>query len=147
MLLPGVQSLPIDSFLADIVASLEREPNLVLVAEPGAGKTTRLPAALLEASFAQRGQVLVLEPRRLAARMAARRIASELGERVGERVGYIVRFEREVTERTRVVFLTEALLTRRFLEPQGLRDVSCVVLDEFHERSLHTDLGLALLRR
>ncbi|MDB4977613.1 MAG: ATP-dependent helicase HrpB [Myxococcaceae bacterium] len=140
-------TLPIDSFLPGIIASLEREPNLVLVAEPGAGKTTRLPAALLGASFAKRGQVLVLEPRRLAARMAARRIASELGEPVGERVGYIVRFEREVSERTRVVFLTEALLTRRFLEPAGLRDVSCVVLDEFHERSLHTDLGLALLRR
>jgi ATP-dependent helicase HrpB len=143
----AVLSLPIDDFLPDIVASLERVPNLVLVAEPGAGKTTRLPAALLTAKFAQRGQVLVLEPRRLAARMAARRIASELGEKVGERVGYVVRFEREVSERTRVVFLTEALLTRRFLEPQGLCDVSCVVLDEFHERSLHTDLGLALLRR
>ena len=142
-----MQSLPIDSFMPEIVASLEREPNLVLVAEPGAGKTTRLPAALLTARFAQKGQVLVLEPRRLAARMAAVRIASELDEKVGERVGYVVRFERAVSARTRVVFLTEALLTRRFLEPNGLRDVSCVVLDEFHERSLHTDLGLALLRR
>jgi ATP-dependent helicase HrpB len=141
-----VLPLPIDSFLPQILASLERCPNLVLVAEPGAGKTTRVPAALLDASFTQRGQVLVLEPRRLATRMAARRIASELGEQVGARVGYVVRFEREVSERTRVLFLTEALLTRRFLDDPQLAGISCVVLDEFHERSLHTDLGLALLR-
>ena len=139
--------LPIDPFLPAIVEGLSKRPNLVLVAEPGAGKTTRLPAALIDAPFADRGgQVLVLEPRRLAARMAARRIASELGERVGDRVGYVVRFERELSERTRAVFLTEALLTRRFLEEPSLAGVSCVVLDEFHERSLHTDLGLALLR-
>jgi len=141
-----VLSLPIDSFLPSILASLEAQPNLVLVAEPGAGKTTRLPAALLDSSFARRGQILVLEPRRLATRMAARRIASELGEQVGERVGYVVRFERELSARTQVVFLTEALLTRRFLDDPSLGGVSCVVLDEFHERSLHTDLGLALLR-
>jgi ATP-dependent helicase HrpB len=141
-----VQTLPIDAYVPAITASLAQRPNLVLVAEPGAGKTTRLPAALLEAPFARGGQVLVLEPRRLAARMAARRIASELGEEVGERVGYVVRFERKVSARTRVVFLTEALLTRRLLDDPELRGVSCVVLDEFHERSLHTDLGLALLR-
>ncbi|HEY6879189.1 MAG TPA: ATP-dependent helicase HrpB, partial [Polyangiales bacterium] len=104
--------LPIDDFLPAITASLAAQPNLVLVAEPGAGKTTRLPAALIDAPFARNGQVLVLEPRRLAARMAARRIADELGEEVGERVGYAVRFERKVSARTRVVFLTEALLTR-----------------------------------
>lgn len=138
--------LPIDAALPDIVASLRAQPNLVVVAEPGAGKTTRLPAALLSAEFLQ-GQVLVLEPRRIAARMAARRIADELGEQVGERVGYAVRFERVVSARTRVVFLTEALLTRRFLEDPSLAGVSCVVLDEFHERSLHTDLALSLLRR
>jgi ATP-dependent helicase HrpB len=139
-------SLPIDDHLPAIVASLQARPNLVLVAEPGAGKTTRLPAALIDAPFTRGGQVLVLEPRRLAARMAARRIASELGEDVGERVGYAVRFERKISARTRVVFLTEALLTRRLLDDPQLRGVSCVVLDEFHERSLHTDLGLALLR-
>jgi ATP-dependent helicase HrpB len=138
--------LPIDEHLPALIASLEQRSNLVLVAEPGAGKTTRVPQALLGARFLGTGQALVLEPRRIAARMAARRVASELEERVGERVGYVVRFEREVTARTRVVFLTEALLTRRFLEDPSLRGVSCVVLDEFHERSLHTDLGLALLR-
>ncbi|HEX6241596.1 MAG TPA: ATP-dependent helicase HrpB [Polyangiales bacterium] len=139
--------LPIDAFLPQILGLLSRGNNLVLVAEPGAGKTTRLPPALLSAPFAQRGQVLVLEPRRIAARMAARRVAEELGERPGERVGYMVRFEREVGPRTQLVFLTEALLTRRLLEDPELRGISCVVLDEFHERSLHTDIGLALLRR
>ncbi len=119
----------------------------MLVAEPGAGKTTRLPPALLEGSFAREGQVLVLEPRRIAARMAARRIASERGQRVGDETGYVVRFERVVSARTRVLFLTEALLTRRLLEDPELRGVSVVVLDEFHERSLHTDLALSLLTR
>lgn len=141
------QSLPIDEHLPVLLASLEERPTLVLVAEPGAGKTTRVPQALLDARFLGDGQVLVLEPRRIAARMAARRVSSELGERPGERVGYVVRFEREVSAKTRVIFLTEALLTRRFLEDPELKGVSCVVLDEFHERSLHTDLGLALLRR
>jgi ATP-dependent helicase HrpB len=140
-------SLPIDEHLPAILRSLEERPALVLVAEPGAGKTTRVPAALLGARFRGDGHVLVLEPRRIAARMAARRVASELGERPGERVGYVVRFERELSAKTRVTFLTEALLTRRFLEDPTLKGVSCVVLDEFHERSLHTDLGLALLRR
>lgn len=142
-----VTELPIDAHLPALVASLRQRANLVLVAEPGAGKTTRLPPALLAADFLAHGQVLVLEPRRIAARMAARRVASELGERPGERVGYMVRFEREVSARTRLVFLTEALLTRRLLDDPQLSGVSCVVLDEFHERSLHTDLGLALLRR
>lgn len=139
--------LPIDAALPQIIDSLARCPNLVLVAEPGAGKTTRVPAALLAAPFLAAGQVLVLEPRRLAARMSATRVASEQGEKVGQRVGYVVRFERVVSERTRVIFLTEALLTRRLVEEPELARVSCVVLDEFHERSLHTDLGLALLRR
>lgn len=139
--------LPIDAHLGAIVQSLERAPNLVLVAEPGAGKTTRVPSALLRASFAQAGQVLVLEPRRIAARMAARRVASELGEPVGKTCGYIVRFERQVSRDTRIVFLTEALLTRRLIEDPSLRGVSAVVLDELHERSLHTDMALALLRR
>jgi len=144
---PLSQPLPIDAFLPEIVASLARTPNLVLVAEPGAGKTTRLPAALLNTELARSGQIIVLEPRRIAARMAARRVASELGERPGQRIGYVVRFEREISDATQVVFLTEALLTRRLLDDPSLRGVSCVVLDEFHERSLHTDIGLALLRR
>ncbi len=140
-------ALPIDAFLPEIVRSLESVPRLVLMAEPGAGKTTRLPPALLDAAFARQGQVLVLEPRRIAARLSAQRVAAELGERVGQSVGYVVRFEREVSEKTRIIFLTEALLTRRLLDDPMLSGVNTVVLDEFHERSLHTDLGLALLRR
>jgi ATP-dependent helicase HrpB len=139
--------LPIDAHLSEIVRSLERAPNLVLVAEPGAGKTTRVPPALLRSAFMQAGQLLVLEPRRIAARMAARRVASELGESVGKTCGYIVRFERQVSRETRIVFLTEALLTRRLIEDPRLRGVSAVILDELHERSLHTDMALALLRR
>ncbi len=137
-------SLPIDSLLAGIVSSLRREPNLAIEAPPGAGKTTRIPAALLDAGF---GEVLVLEPRRLAARLAARRVAEERGERVGESVGYQVRFENFAGPRTRLRFLTEGVLTRRLLSDPELKGVGAVVLDEFHERRLEGDLALALLLR
>lgn len=113
-------------------------------AEPGAGKTTRIPAALLGAV---RGQVLVLEPRRLAARLAARRVAWELGEDIGQSVGYQVRFERVAGPQTRLHFLTEGVLTRRLLSDPNLNGVDAVVLDEFHERHLESDLALALLKR
>jgi ATP-dependent helicase HrpB len=139
--------LPIDAHMPAIVAALRARPNLVLVAEPGAGKTTRLPRALLEAGFAESGEILVLEPRRIATRMAARRVAWELGEEVGGRIGYQVRFEQASSARTRVRFLTEGILTRRLVDDPQLRGVSTVVLDEFHERHLHADLGLALLRK
>jgi ATP-dependent helicase HrpB len=115
----------------------------VIEAAPGAGKTTRVPPALLELG----GEVLVLEPRRIAARMAARRVAQELGERVGETVGYQVRFEEVASAKTRLRFLTEGVLTRRMMGDPELRGVGTVVLDEFHERHLETDLALALLRR
>ncbi|HEY2747117.1 MAG TPA: DEAD/DEAH box helicase, partial [Polyangia bacterium] len=137
--------LPIDPLIPDIVASLERTPSLVLEAPPGAGKTTRVPRALLDAGV--EGEILVLEPRRLAARMAARRVAEELGERVGERIGYRVRFDDAVSARTRVVFVTEGVLTRRLLSDPGLKGVGAVLLDEFHERHLQGDVALALLRR
>jgi len=139
--------LPIDAQLPAIVASLRERPNLVLVAEPGAGKTTRLPRALLDAGFGERGEILVLEPRRIATRMAARRVASELNEQPGGRVGYQVRFEQVGSARTRLRFLTEGILTRRLVSDLRLKGVSTVVLDEFHERHLHADLGLALLRK
>jgi ATP-dependent helicase HrpB len=132
--------LPIDDLLPSILA--EPSPNIVIEAAPGAGKTTRVPPALM-----QRGSVLVLEPRRLAARMAAKRVAQELGERPGETVGYQVRFEDVSGPRTRVKFLTEGVLTRRLLSDPQLRGVSTVILDEFHERHLDSDLALALLRR
>jgi ATP-dependent helicase HrpB len=137
--------LPIDPLLPEIVASLGRTPSLVLEAPPGAGKTTRVPRALLDAGV--QGEILVLEPRRLAARLAARRVAEELGERVGERVGYRIRFEDVVSARTRVVFVTEGVLTRRLLSDPELKGVGAVLLDEFHERHLQGDVALALLRR
>ncbi len=132
--------LPIDDLLPRLPAS----GHLVIEAPPGAGKTTRVPPALLDRT---RGDILVLEPRRLAARLAARRVASELGERVGETVGYQVRFEDVSGPRTRLRFLTEGVLTRRLLSDPTLAGVSTVILDEFHERHLDTDLALALLRR
>ena len=137
------QPLPIDALIPDILASLERTPNLVIEAEPGAGKTTRIPAALLRIVS---GDVLVLEPRRLAARLAARRVAWDFGEEPGGTVGYQVRFERVAGPRTRLHFLTEGVLTRRLLSDPELRGVDLVVLDEFHERHLETDLALALLK-
>ena len=134
--------LPIESLLPSIVASLAKTPNLVIEAPPGAGKTTRVPAAILAAGM---GEVLVLEPRRLAARLAARRVATELGEKLGGTVGYQVRFEDVTGPRTRLRFLTEGVLTRRLLTDPTLRGVQVVVLDEFHERHLDGDLALALL--
>lgn len=138
------QSLPIDVVLPAICESLQSSPNLVLEAAPGAGKTTRVPPALLELVPAQ---VLVLEPRRIAARLAAMRVAAERGEAVGQMVGYQVRFEEVAGPETRLRFLTEGVLTRRLLSDPELRGVDAVVLDEFHERHLDTDLALALLRR
>ena len=137
-------ALPVDALLPEIVSSLEATPNLVLEAAPGAGKTTRVPPALLRVV---RGQIIVLEPRRIAARMAARRVAWELGEAVGETVGYQVRFEEAVGPRTRLRFVTEGILTRRLVADPTLQGVDAVVLDEFHERHVDTDLALALLKR
>ncbi|MDF1561865.1 MAG: ATP-dependent helicase HrpB [Deltaproteobacteria bacterium] len=138
------ESLPIDAHLEAIVEVARRSGQLVLDAPTGSGKTTRLPWAL---ATALQGEVWVLEPRRLAARLSARRVASLLGEPVGERIGYEIRFERKVSKRTRVRYLTEALLTRHLLEDPHLEGVAAVLLDEFHERNLHADLGLALLTR
>lgn len=137
-------ALPIDAIIPDVLASLARNPNLVIEAAPGAGKTTRVPPALLGAV---EGEVIVLEPRRIAARLAARRVATELGENLGETVGYQVRFEGVAGPQTRLRFVTEGILTRRLLSDPKLNGVSAVVLDEFHERHLETDLALALLAR
>jgi ATP-dependent helicase HrpB len=136
--------LPIDELLPAIRRHLTTANHLVLEAPPGAGKTTRVPPALLELDGRE---VLVLEPRRLAARLAARYVANERGESVGETVGYQVRFEEVAGPRTRLRFLTEGVLTRRMLSDPNLARVGCVVLDEFHERHLEGDLALALLRR
>jgi ATP-dependent helicase HrpB len=136
--------LPIDAIVPGVVASLQQNPNLVIEAPPGAGKTTRVPPALLDAVD---GEVIVLEPRRIAARMAARRVAHELGEKVGSTVGYQVRYEEVAGPRTRLRFVTEGVLTRRLIADPQLKGVSAVLLDEFHERHLDGDLALALLRR
>jgi ATP-dependent helicase HrpB len=138
------QPLPIDVHLPEILALLAERRNIVIEAAPGAGKTTRVPPALLSAVT---GGIVVLEPRRIAARMAARRVASELGESPGETVGYQVRFEEVASARTRLRFVTEGVLTRRLLADPELRGINVVILDEFHERRLDSDLALALLRR
>jgi len=137
-------ALPVDAILPEIVASLQRSPNLVIEAPPGAGKTTRVPPAILGLVS---GEVVVLEPRRIAARMAARRVAAELDEAVGKTVGYQVRFEERIGPKTRLRFVTEGILTRRLLTDPMLKGVDAVVLDEFHERHLESDLALALLKR
>ncbi len=137
-------SLPVDAILADIASSLAHCPSLVIEAPPGAGKTTRVPPALLDIVP---GEIVVLEPRRIAARLSARRVAAELGEQVGGIVGYQVRFDEAAGPRTRLRFVTEGVLTRRLLSDPDLRGVDAVVLDEFHERHLDSDLALALLKR
>lgn len=142
-----MQPLPIDALVPEIVESLRRSSNLVIEAPPGAGKTTRVPSALLDAGLAGDGEVWVLEPRRLATRMAARRVAEERNERLGETIGYQVRFEQVAGPHTRLRFLTEGVLTRWLLSDSQLSGVQAVVLDEFHERHLPADLALALLRR
>jgi ATP-dependent helicase HrpB len=134
----------VDAILPVILGSLQLTPNLVIEAPPGAGKTTRVPPAILGLVS---GEVIVLEPRRIAARMAARRVAWELGEEVGESVGYQVRFEEKIGPSTRLRFVTEGILTRRLLTDPALKGVDAVVLDEFHERHLDSDLALALLKR
>lgn len=144
---PQPEPLPIDPHLPEIGAALDAAGALVLTAPPGAGKTTRIPPFLHLRGTTARGEILVLEPRRLAARMGALRVAGELGEQPGQTVGYSIRFETAAGPHTRIRFLTEAILVRRMMEDPGLEGVATVILDEFHERSLATDLALALLRR
>jgi len=141
-------ALPIEPVLPAVVGALADRRVVVLEAPPGAGKTTRVPRALDDAGLLDaREEILVVEPRRLAARLAARRVASERGERVGARVGYRVRFEDAVSDATRVVFVTEGVLLRRLADDPALRGVGAVIFDEFHERHLQADLALALCRR
>lgn len=139
--------LPIDPLLPGIVSAVRERGAVVVEAPPGAGKTTRVPLALLHAGIAGEGELLVLEPRRIAARTAARRVASSLGEEAGETVGYQVRYEELCGPRTRLKFVTEGVLVRRLATDPSLSGVGAVVLDEFHERHIHADLALALLRR
>ncbi|HYO96612.1 MAG TPA: helicase-related protein, partial [Polyangiaceae bacterium] len=144
---PAPQPLPIDPLLPQLIEALRSGPAVVLEAAPGAGKTTRVPAALQAAELAGGLEIIVAEPRRLAARMAAQRVAAERSEPLGGLVGYRVRFEEVVSDATRIVYVTEGILLRRFLKDPTLAGVAVVILDEFHERHLETDLLLALLWR
>ncbi|HWU90203.1 MAG TPA: helicase-related protein, partial [Kofleriaceae bacterium] len=139
-------ALPIDDVLPRLIAAVRERRAAVLVAPPGAGKTTRVPGALLDAGAIE-GGIVVLQPRRLAARLAAARVAEERGGELGGEVGYEVRFDRRVSGATRIRFLTEGVLTRRLLADPELRGVGCVIVDEFHERHLDGDLALALVER
>ena len=143
----GLTSLPIDPYVPDLVEALREHGGLVLTAPPGAGKSTRLPLALLALCSPERPEVVVLQPRRLAARMLAARVAEERGEPLGLTVGSRVRLERVGGDHTRLWYCTEGVLLRRLLKDPRLERVAVVVLDEFHERSLDADLALALLRR
>ncbi len=136
--------LPIDDALPGLLAALAAAPFAVLVAPPGAGKTTRVPLALLDAPWRRDGRIVMLEPRRLAARAAARRMAQSLGEDVGAKVGYRVRLDAKVSKATRIEVVTEGVFTRMLLDDPELNGVAAVIFDEFHERSLDGDLGLAL---
>ncbi|HXP02282.1 MAG TPA: ATP-dependent helicase HrpB, partial [Luteibacter sp.] len=135
---------PITPLLPDIVASLAERPRLVLEAPPGAGKTTQVPLALLDAPWLQGGRIVVLEPRRIAARAAAAFMAAQLGEQVGETVGYRIRFESRVGPRTRIEVVTEGILGRMIQDDPTLDGIGAILFDEFHERHLAGDLGAAL---
>ena len=137
-------SLPIDAVLPALRQALENRNEAVLEAPPGAGKTTRVPLALLNEPWLAGQTILMLEPRRLAARAAAERLASELGEQVGETVGYRIRLDSKVGPKTRIEVVTEGILTRRLQADPALEGVGLLIFDEFHERSLDADLALAL---
>jgi ATP-dependent helicase HrpB len=137
-----VIELPIDAFLSDITAAVRRHRSAVITAAPGAGKTTRVPPALCDD-----GPVLVLQPRRVAARSMAARVASERGWTLGREVGWHVRLDRNFTRDTKVLFATEGMLTARLLQDPLLSDIRTVIIDEFHERSVYADVGLALAKQ
>jgi ATP-dependent helicase HrpB len=138
--------LPIDAVLDDLSRALAENNAAVLVAPPGAGKTTRVPLALLDEPWIGTRKIIVLEPRRIAARASAERMAKTLGERVGDTVGYRVRFGSKVSRTTRIEVVTEGIFSRQILDDPELTGIAAVLFDEFHERSLDADLGLALAR-
>ncbi|MGB1111409.1 MAG: DEAD/DEAH box helicase, partial [Gammaproteobacteria bacterium] len=144
--MPALPSLdlPIEPLLPELTGALAEHPTAVLQAPPGSGKTTLVPLALLDQPWLDGQRIIMLEPRRLAARAAANRMAELLGESVGESVGYQVRFERKISRRTRIEVVTEGILNRRLQDDPELAGVGLVIFDEFHERHLDGDLGLAL---
>ena len=138
--------LPVTEIIEEVREKLSGENTLIVNAPPGAGKSTILPLALLDQPFLQGKKILMLEPRRLAARSIATRMADLLGEKVGEKVGYRIRFESKVSDKTQIEVLTEGILTRILQDNNSLEGVGMVIFDEFHERSVHADLALALCR-
>ena len=138
--------LPVDSVLPELITHLRSAGAVVLRSPTGAGKTTRVPPAILKSGLADRGLVLLLEPRRVAARAATRRMAHEHGSPLGDTFGYHVRFERQFSSRTRVLVVTPGLLLRMFHDDPFLERVSCVVFDEFHERGLESDIALGMVK-
>jgi ATP-dependent helicase HrpB len=135
--------LPIDSHIPEILKAVKNYSTIIVKASPGSGKTTRLPWAL---SNEIKRKIVVLEPRRLAAKLAAKRIAEENGLNLGQEIGYHFRFEKNFQEDSKVIFYTEGTFLKKFLNDPFLKDIDLVILDEFHERHLETDLALALLR-
>ena len=141
---PPLPDLPITEALPALSAALTLHPNVLLEAPPGAGKSTIVPLILLDAAWRADRKILMLEPRRLAARAVANRMAHLLNESVGDTVGYRTRLDTRVGRRTRIEVVTEGILTRMLQDDAELTDIACVIFDEFHERSLNADLGLAL---
>ncbi|RDC65690.1 ATP-dependent helicase HrpB [Adhaeribacter pallidiroseus] len=143
-LFKNIPNLPVTEVLPRLLQALEVNSRAVLEAPPGAGKTTLVPLALLQATWRNNGKIIMLEPRRLAARAAAQRMADLLGEKAGETVGYRVRMERAISEKSQIEVVTEGILTRLLQDDPALEEISVIIFDEFHERSLQADLGLAL---
>jgi ATP-dependent helicase HrpB len=145
--MPSTTQLPIQEIIPALLQALADHPIVILEAPPGAGKSTELPLHLLKAPWLQGQKMLMLQPRRLAARAVATRLAAQLGEQVGETAGYRVRFERKIGAQTRIEVLTEGLLTRHIQQDNALEGIGLLIFDEFHERSLHADLALVLARQ
>ncbi|MEZ5009501.1 MAG: DEAD/DEAH box helicase [Chitinophagales bacterium] len=138
--------LPVKDIIPQLKKILENESTLILKAPTGAGKSTLVPIALLEEAWLKGQKIYLLEPRRLAAKTIAMRMAELLGESVGQTVGYRIRFENRISEATRLEVLTEGILTRMIQEDNALEGVGLVIFDEFHERSIHADIAMALAR-
>ncbi|MBN2870225.1 MAG: DEAD/DEAH box helicase, partial [Campylobacterales bacterium] len=143
-MIPTLSNLPISEQIPPIRESLRQNNRLILQAPPGAGKTTSVPLCLLNEPWLEGKKILMLQPRRLAARAAATRMAELLGEEVGERIGYHIRGERKSSKMTQILVITEGMLTRYLQSDPALEETSLVIFDEFHERNLHSDLSLAL---
>jgi ATP-dependent helicase HrpB len=139
-----LKTYPIDKVLSDIKEAVLSNQSVILHAPPGAGKTTRVPLALLDIIQSEKGRILMLEPRRIAAVSAARWMAQSIGEEAGQTIGYSIRFDSRTSKNTRIEVVTEGILARRIQADPCLKGVSMVIFDEFHERNLNSDLALSL---